>query len=198
VGQGSVDVWQNMVVSDTNGRRSQCQLAWLWLRAATYMLVVGGIHYVAVPMLLTAGGVPMGFRRGRRAVFGVGLIASGAMLALAAANALVTRGNGTPFPLDPTRDLVTDGPYGYVRNPQALAATLIVSGEVLLVKSRRLWLLLPLTLLYLEGLAAPVERKEMFARFGRPYLAYRRRVPAWFPRMFDGDGRDHRIGFAVP
>jgi protein-S-isoprenylcysteine O-methyltransferase Ste14 len=154
----------------------------LWLRAVAYMLVVGGIHFVALPVVLTVGEPRWRFRGGWPGAVGPGLVASGAALALAAAHALVTRGKGTPFPLDPTRHLVEDGPYRYLRNPQAVAATLIVAGEVLALRSRRLWLLLPLTVLYLEGLAAPMERREMVARFGRPYLVYRQRIPAWFPR----------------
>jgi CrcB protein len=39
---------------------------------------------------------------------------------------LVTAGGGTPFPLDPTRELVVGGPYACVRNPQAVATLLIV------------------------------------------------------------------------
>ena len=158
--------------------------AQLWLRAMAYMLVVGGIHYVAIPVVLTAGEPRLRFRGRWPVVLGAGLVTSGVALAFAAAGALVSSGKGTPFPLDPTRCLVLDGPYRYLRNPQAVAATLIVTGEVLALKSRRLWLLLPLTLLYLEGLAAPTERREMVARFGRPYLLYRQRVPAWFPRPF--------------
>ncbi|HLZ28522.1 MAG TPA: methyltransferase [Chloroflexota bacterium] len=154
----------------------------LWLRAVAYMFVVGGIHYAALPLVFTVGEPRMSFRRGWPMALGSGLVASGAALAFAAAHALVTRGQGTPFPLEPTRHLVVDGPYGHLRNPQAVAATLIVAGEVLAIRSRRLWLLLPLTVLYLEGLAGPFERREMVARFGPPYLAYRHRVPAWLPR----------------
>jgi protein-S-isoprenylcysteine O-methyltransferase Ste14 len=155
----------------------------LWLRAVAYMLVVGGMHYVALPLLLTAGEPRLRVRSGWLVAPGAALVAGGVALAFAGAHALVIGGHGTPFPLDPTRYLVTGGPYRYVRNPQAVAASLIVTGEVLLVKSRRLWLLLPLTLLYLEALAAPLERAELVARFGHPYLAYRQRVPAWFPRL---------------
>jgi protein-S-isoprenylcysteine O-methyltransferase Ste14 len=147
------------------------------------MLVVGSLHYVAIPFALTAGEPRLRFRGPCSAALGAVLIASSGALAFAAADALVTRGKGTPFPLDPTRHLVMDGPYRYIRNPQALAASLIVTGEVVALRSRRLWLLLPLTLLYLEGLAGPLEFREMVSRFGISYLAYRRRVPAWLPRL---------------
>jgi protein-S-isoprenylcysteine O-methyltransferase Ste14 len=147
------------------------------------MLIVGGIHYLLVPLILTIGESRVRLRGTRPVVLGTALIVGGVALAFAAANALVTRGEGTPFPLDPTRRLVLDGPYHYLRNPQAVAAILIATGEVLAIRSRRLWLLLPLTLLYLEGLAAPLERREMVARFGRRYRAYRQHVSAWIPRL---------------
>jgi protein-S-isoprenylcysteine O-methyltransferase Ste14 len=166
----------------------------LWPRAVLYMFVVGSIHYVAVPLLITAGEPRLRFRRGWPAALGAGLAASGVALAFAAAHALVTRGQGTPFPLDPTRRLVVDGPYRHLRNPQAVAATLIVAGEVLAIRSRRLWLLLPLTVLYLEGFAAQLERREMVTRFGSAYLAYRQRVPAWLPRLESSPGDNYRAG----
>jgi protein-S-isoprenylcysteine O-methyltransferase Ste14 len=59
-----------------------------------------------------------------------------------------------------------------VRNPQAIAATLIVAGEVAAIRSRWLWILLPATLLYLEGLARPIEERQLAGRFGETYLAY--------------------------
>ena len=114
------------------------------------MLTVGGIHYVALPLALCSGEPRLRFRGRWSAALGIGLVASGAGLACAAAQALVTFGKGTPLPLDPTRYLVVDGPYRYLRNPQAVAASLIVTGEVLALRSRRLWLLLPLTLVYLQ------------------------------------------------
>jgi protein-S-isoprenylcysteine O-methyltransferase Ste14 len=156
----------------------------LWLRAVAYMLVVGGINYLLIPMVVTVGEPRLRLRGPWPVALGTALVASGVALAFAATGALITRGKGTPFPLDPTRCLVIDGPYRYLRNPQAVAASLIATGEVLAIRSRRLGLLLPLMLLYLEGLAAPLERREMVARFGRPYLAYRQHVPAWIPRLY--------------
>src|SRR5436305_13200351 len=122
----------------------------VWSRALAYMLLVGGLHFALVPALLLRSerrGCATRLRGKPASLVGGGLVAAGVGLAGVSGYWLVTRGVGTPFPLDPTRRLVTNGPYGYVRNPQAIAATLIVAGEVLAIRSRRLWLLLPLTLL---------------------------------------------------
>jgi protein-S-isoprenylcysteine O-methyltransferase Ste14 len=108
---------------------------------------------------------------------------AGAALGLVSGYYLITRGRGTPLPLDPTRRLVTSGPYRVVRNPQAIAMMLMVAGEVLAVRSRRLWLLVPLTLVYLEVLVGPWEERQLHARHGRQYLTYRRQVRKWIPRL---------------
>ena len=148
------------------------------------MLIVGGVHYIALPALILVAerrttGVVL---RGRlAALVGGGFLSFGAVLAMVSGHFLVTRGHGTPFPLDPTRQLVSGGPYRYVRNPQAIAATLIVVGEVLAVRSRRLWIIVPMTLLYLEVFAKPLEDRQMRKRFGDEYAHYKRSVPRWIP-----------------
>jgi protein-S-isoprenylcysteine O-methyltransferase Ste14 len=161
-----------------------------WLlgaRAFGYMLAVGGVHFVGLPWLLLTLGEgnsfrPLELRSGLAVLSGALCVLLGVGLALLSAVHLVLHGHGTPFPLDPTRVLVRCGPYRYVRNPQAVAATVIVLGECLLLESLLIWLLLPATLLYLEMLAAPVENWQLRRQFGGEYLAYRQQVPRWFPR----------------
>lgn len=159
----------------------------IWVRAALYMLLVGGTHFVVLPALVLSAerrhrdAGPVGWRR-PFPFPGVGLFALGAALATIAARYLIVQGRGTPFPLDPTRELVTTGPYRYVRNPQGIAATLMITGEVVAIRSRWLWLLIPLTLGYLEGLAAPIEDRQLRRQFGARYGAYKRAVPKWLPR----------------
>jgi protein-S-isoprenylcysteine O-methyltransferase Ste14 len=150
------------------------------------MLIVGSIHFIVLPWLLLAiedgRGLAVVFRSGLASGMGALLVVSGVGLALLSAVHLVLYGRGTPLPLDPTRALVRSGPYRYIRNPQAVAATVIVVGECLLVQSRLMWLLLPGTLVYLELLAAPIEDWQLRHQFGGEYLAYRQEVPRWLPR----------------
>jgi hypothetical protein len=44
-----------------------------------------------------------------------------------------------------------------VRNPQAIVMTLMVAGEVVALRTPRLWFTLPLLVVFLEGLARPWE-----------------------------------------
>jgi len=164
---------------------SRREIADVWRRSVVYMLVVGGVHFLAVPAVILVGEQRrlQVVCRGRLAAISGGvLLLTGAALALVSGRYLVTRGLGTPFPLEPTRQLVSTGPYRHVRNPQAMAATLIVMGQVVALRSRWLWILVPLTLLYLEGLARPLEDREMRQRFGEGYARYERTVPRWIPR----------------
>jgi protein-S-isoprenylcysteine O-methyltransferase Ste14 len=160
---------------------------WLWVRAILYMLVVGGGWLLVLPailLLIEQGRIVVSWRSFPWLIVGAGMGCLGLLLAWYAAYYLVEKGQGTPFPLDPTHVLVTGGPYRYVRNPQAIAMLLLSSGEVVAVESRVLWVLIPLTLLYLEGIAGPWEQRELEARYGRAYLDYQRRVPRWIPRWY--------------
>jgi protein-S-isoprenylcysteine O-methyltransferase Ste14 len=160
-------------------------MAAIWVRALLYLCVVAGGWLVALPTVLLAlehGRPRVRLRGAPWAVLGGLCGASATALGLAAGFHLITRGRGTPLPLDPPRALVTDGPYDVVRNPQAIAMLLAVAGEVAAIRSRFLWILLPLTLIYLEVLVGPWEERDLTARYGEAYLAYKRRVRKWLPR----------------
>lgn len=96
---------------------------------------------------------------------------------------MAVRGRGTPLPLATAREFVTSGPYRWLRNPMALAG--ITQGVAV-----GLWRDDPWVLLYaLAGsqawhwLARPAEERDLDARFGAPWRAYRDRIPHWLPRL---------------
>src|ERR1044072_1415859 len=66
------------------------------------------------------------------------LIATGVSLLLACIWEFAARGQGTLSPVDPTKALVIQGLYRYVRNPMYLAVSTILLGEALLRRSRGL------------------------------------------------------------
>lgn len=157
---------------------------WLWTRAIAYMLLFGISWFFVLPaaILWTEGrGVPVARPVAWVALGGICFV-TGCAISFWAGFYLIAVGRGTPFPLDPTRELVTSGPYRFVRNPQAVGTILIVLGEIGIVNSTWLLFWLPLSVAYLEGLAAPYEDRELRLRYGGPYLEYRARVPKWLPR----------------
>lgn len=110
------------------------------------------------------------------------VFAGGSLLGLASAWHLATRGRGTPLPLDPTRHLVTTGPYAWVRNPMAVGGLTQSLGVAL-------WCGSPLLMIYTAcGVIAwemirPAEERELRQQFGVSYERYRDQVPRWVPRL---------------
>jgi len=92
------------------------------------------------------------------------------------------RGRGTPLPVMPTQELLTEGPFRYCRNPMTLGTILAylgigvgvgtIAGTVLVLG------LAGSLLTYLKRF----EEGELAERFGEAYLAYKREVPFIIPR----------------
>lgn len=93
------------------------------------------------------------------------------------------RAEGTPVPGAMPGHLVVTGFNSYVRNPIYLAALTIVVGEALLFGQLSVLLY---ALAAWAGSAVFVrwyEEPVLARRFGPDYVAYRRAVPAWQPRL---------------
>jgi protein-S-isoprenylcysteine O-methyltransferase Ste14 len=164
-------------------RKSKMQ--WVWLRALVYMMLVGGGWLVLLPGVILyceSGMAWPALRSWPWLAAGLCSAALGTGLALWAGYHLIQYGHGTPLPLDPPRRLVMSGPYAHVRNPQAIGMMLLVCGEVLAVASAWLWLMLPLTAIYLECLVGPLEARQLARDFGQEYDRYAARVGKWTPR----------------
>jgi protein-S-isoprenylcysteine O-methyltransferase Ste14 len=99
-----------------------------------------------------------------------------------AAWVLLRKGAGTPLPLDPTRKLVTTGPYAYVRNPMQLSG---VGVAIVLAVVFESWYLafyaldLVIILLFMNVW----EKEELARTFGEPYVRYAASVRNWLPRL---------------
>jgi protein-S-isoprenylcysteine O-methyltransferase Ste14 len=115
-------------------------------------------------------------------VLGVALIVAGILVLLEAFVRFVVEGFGTPAPVAPTEELVVGGLYRYVRNPMYLAVGATIVGQGLVLGR-------PSLFVYAAGFAVAVaafvhwyEEPTLLRQFGQQYEAYRRAVPAWWPR----------------
>lgn len=127
-------------------------------------------------------GIP-GFDFAGQGLLGASLLAALAVLNLSAGYTMAVVGRGTPFPTATARELVVRGPYRYVRNPMAIGGL----GAAVAIG---LWLGSWLTIVYAVAggvvwntVARPLEERDLHARFGEPYAAYRDAVPCWLPRL---------------
>jgi len=152
----------------------------------TVFFVVGpGSVIGLVPWLLTGGWQlrkPLPYWAPMR-VIGVILLAAGLIALIQAFARFVVEGFGTPVPIAAPERLVVGGLYRYVRNPMYVAALAIIVGQALalgqlglLIYAVALWLITATFVRFYE-------EPTLTRRFGADYEAYRRAVPAWWPRL---------------
>jgi protein-S-isoprenylcysteine O-methyltransferase Ste14 len=152
----------------------------------TVFFVVGpGIVVGLVPWLLTGGWQvrePLPYWAPMRLI-GVMLLTAGLIALIQAFWRFVVEGLGTPVPVAAPDRLVVGGLYRYVRNPMYVAALAIIVGQALALG--QLGLLLYAAVLWLSTAAFVrfYEEPTLTRRFGADYEAYRRAVPAWWPRL---------------
>jgi protein-S-isoprenylcysteine O-methyltransferase Ste14 len=126
-------------------------------------------------------GVPRFAFPGQR-VLAVALFLACSALGLWSGLTMASRGEGTPVPIDGTNRLVAAGPYRILRNPMVVAGL----GQGLAVV---VGLGSPVGILYVlagaglwDRFVRPAEERDLAAKFGEPYNAYRREVRCWVPR----------------
>ncbi len=79
--------------------------------------------------------------------------------------------------------LATDGLYGLVRHPQYTGLFIGLFGEGVVHWPTLFSVALFPVIVLAYGLLARREERQVLAQFGDEYLAYRRRVPMFFPRV---------------
>jgi protein-S-isoprenylcysteine O-methyltransferase Ste14 len=89
---------------------------------------------------------------------------------------------GTPVPFNPPPQLVTTGPYAYVRNPMLTGVFALLFGfGVLLGSASYLIVFTPLFILINVWELKAIEEPELLKRLGDNYFEYRKKTPMFFP-----------------
>ena len=95
----------------------------------------------------------------------------------------VVEGFGTPAPVAAPERLVVGGVYRYVRNPMYVAVLAAIVGQSLLLGRLGLLLYAGVVWVAVAAFVRFYEEPTLTRRFGADYEAYRRAVPAWWPRL---------------
>ena len=95
---------------------------------------------------------------------------------------VVADGRGTPAPVAPTERLVVGGLYRHVLNPMYVAVGATIIGQALVLGRPVLLAYAAVFWLVVAAFVHAYEEPTLTARYGEQYAAYRRAVPAWWPR----------------
>ena len=155
------------------------------------LAAAGVVFLVILPLaLLCLGGRldrlldwPVFLHPPANAIVGGLTILAGWLLAIWTIYVQFTLGRGTPVPVMATQKLLICPPYSFCRNPMALGAIVLYLGVSVVAGSPGAALLVLLGAAALLTYVKVVEEREMVARFGEEYLAYRRGVPFIVPRL---------------
>jgi protein-S-isoprenylcysteine O-methyltransferase Ste14 len=92
--------------------------------------------------------------------------------------------------LHQAHQLVTNGPYAYIRHPMYLAVILVGWGGLLLYRT---WTMLFFAVIML-GLIVRARKEELALAqvFGRQWELYKKHIPGWFPRLESLRGKKRR------
>lgn len=160
--------------------------AWNTIKTATQIFFFWGGFLFLVPFLITLLETKVGVARLEfpfQKTIAAAFLLSMSSLGLWSGFTIATRGAGTPLPLDSTNRLVVSGPYGFVRNPMAIAG--FGQGLAIALWHGSLFVFVyVLTGIWIwQFLVRPLEEEDMARKFGADYEEYRRRVICWLPRL---------------
>jgi len=148
--------------------------------SSLFFALAPGVVAGVIPWAITGwDGAPgwLGWR-----VVGAVVTACGAAVLVHAFARFVREGIGTPAPVAPTRHLVVGGLYRWVRNPMYIAVVSCVLGQAGIFGSGALLAYGGLLMVTFFSFVRLYEEPALARQFGADYAAYRKRVPAWFPR----------------
>lgn len=91
----------------------------------------------------------------------------------------LSRARTTVMPTRAAEHLVTSGPFAVSRNPIYLANTLLLIGVGLVAGWIWFFVLAIIAALATQKLAIEPEEKHLYARFGKKYLDYKKKVRRW-------------------
>jgi protein-S-isoprenylcysteine O-methyltransferase Ste14 len=92
------------------------------------------------------------------------------------------RAKGTPVPFNPPPQLVTTGPYAYVRNPMLTGVFALLFGfGVLLGSASLIVVFTPLFIFINVWELKAIEEPELVKRLGEDYIEYRKMTPMFCP-----------------
>ena len=149
----------------------------LFIKNVLFALLVPGTVGIYLPLAISSR---MAVAATPWILLALPLLAAGAAILVWCIADFGTKGQGTPFPLDPPRKLVVRGLYRYTRNPMYVGVLLMILGWAALYRNA--------TMLLYAAIVAPAvhlfvilhEEPHLRRTFGQDYATYCQQVRRWF------------------
>ena len=116
-------------------------------------------------------------------ILGIVLLVFGLFLAIWTMVLFAKIGKGTLAPWAATKHLIIEGPYRIVRNPMITGVLLVLTAEALILSSIYIFYWMVLFFIINCVYFKLFEEKQLVRNFGDEYIAYRKSVPMWFPKI---------------
>lgn len=160
----------------------------MFIRAFIYATLFVGIILLYVPAnILSSVGIVRPSSTEISHIVGMIFGLAGALIALWCVITFVVIGKGTPAPFDPPRQLVTQGPYRFVRNPMYIGAGIVLGGAALYYESLNLLLYAMIFFIVAHLFVIWYEEPTLERAFGQEYEIYCRKVKRWWPTFYTQD-----------
>jgi len=156
---------------------------WRIVKTLLFTVVMPGTVGVYLPLALKPGGVPL---PESLRYLGVALVACGALIYLWCAWDFVSKGLGTPAPIDAPRVLVVKGLYHFTRNPMYVGVASVIFGQALYYGSGRVAIYGCFVIVTFHLFVLFYEEPTLRRLFGESYNVYCAKVPRWVLRLRRG------------
>jgi protein-S-isoprenylcysteine O-methyltransferase Ste14 len=157
------------------------------------LAILGSVIFLLIAPVTVVGWIPYWIGRWQMQldfgdftilrVVGVVLILAGVPVLLDSFARFAIQGLGTPAPVFPTRNLVVQGLYRYVRNPMYVALLLVVTGQALFFGNLHLLEYGAIVWLFTHLFVVLYEEPKLRATFDDEYKTFCAHVPRWIPRL---------------
>jgi protein-S-isoprenylcysteine O-methyltransferase Ste14 len=156
--------------------------------AVLYIGTMAPLVHAGIPYLVASYSARRGWVDGHLSVWnalGLVLVAAGAAgIAWCVRLHFAVAGRSFEFTRTP-KYLLTNGPYGFSRNPIYLSAAVIWLGWAIFYGSVTLLAAICILAMSIGQIIVRVEERGLEARFGESYLAYKRTVLRWIELSTD-------------
>jgi protein-S-isoprenylcysteine O-methyltransferase Ste14 len=162
------------------------------LRQRVFTLILAGIFFLLIlPYLLINSSAKIDQRLhlptisagAANLVIGILVMGGGIFLAFWAIETQISIGKGTPLPMMPTQKLIVKQPFTFCRNPMTLGTFFLYAGISICIGSISALAIVVIFTILLLLYVKFIEEKELKARFGEEYLAYKQNTPFILPRL---------------